>query len=91
MTITSHNKKVTKVSPAGRILAKDRSQAGIDLHKQRLKNSKKVQSIEPYVVLKYGNQKWTSHVSKGLDPTFEGERAICTFKYIQKKQIKIYV
>jgi potassium channel subfamily K, other eukaryote len=91
MTINSHSRKVTKVSPAGRILDKDRREARIDVHKQRLKNSKKAQTIEPYVVLKYGDQKWTSHVAKGLDPTFEGERATCTFQYIPKKQIKIFV
>ena len=89
MVNTSHNKKVNKVSPAGRILTKDRSLGSIDVEAQRKRNAKKTHKIEPYVVLKYGDQKYTSPVSYGLDPTFED--AVATFDFIPKKQIKINV
>ena len=89
MVNASHNKKVNKVSPAGRILKKDRSLSTLDVEAQRKRNAKKTHKIEPYVVLKYGDQKYTSPVSYGLDPTFED--AVATFDFIPKKQIKINV
>ena len=41
MVNASHNKKVNKVSPAGRILKKDRSLGTLDVEAQRKRNAKK--------------------------------------------------
>ena len=85
------NKKVTQVSPAGRVLARDKTLGAgrIDIESQRAAHKKATHNIEPYIILKYGNQSYKSPVSYGLDPVFEN--AQYTFHYKEKNKVKVSV
>ena len=67
------NKKVTQVSPAGRVLARDKhlEGMGLDIEAQRKLHKNSSHNIEPYIILKYGGQTYKSPVTYGLDPVFE--------------------
>jgi hypothetical protein len=72
------NKKLNAVSPAGKVLHGDKSHRDSNLRKkmdvdedgQTAGMRKKVGHIEPYVTVKLGSQKFTSAVSKGLNPSW---------------------
>jgi hypothetical protein len=72
------NKKLNAVSPAGKVLQGDKSHRDSTLRKkmnidedgQTANMRKKVGHIEPYVTVKLGSQKFTSAVSKGLNPSW---------------------
>ena len=83
------NKKVTQVSPAGRVLERDKTlgRKGIDIEAQRKAHRNSSHNIEPYIILKYGGQTYKSPVTYGLDPVFEN--AQCTFRYKGKKQVEV--
>ena len=85
------NKKLNQVSPAGRVLAKDKKlgRNGLDIEAQRKAHKNAAHNIEPYIKLKYGGQTYKSPVSYGLDPVFEN--AQCTFRYKEKKQVEVSV
>ena len=84
------NKKLNQVSPAGRVLARDKTlgRNGLDIEAQRKAHKNATHNIEPYIVLKYGGQTYKSPVTYGLDPVFEN--AQCTFRY-KGKQGKVSV
>ena len=69
MSKLRHNRKLQQVTPAGKVLARHKSQSKLEDIEAQQKNEK--MNIEPYIVAKFLDKKFVSNVSKGLNPTWE--------------------